>query len=78
MPDYQLAESRFQNLEQLKQAIVEWFALSQRFSELMTVSTSGQWSVGCSVSYKRMVNILNTKLSSLDVFTIALLFRYRR
>jgi len=31
MLDYQLAESRFQNVEQLKQAIVEWCALSQRF-----------------------------------------------
>jgi len=34
--------------------------------------------VECSVSYKRVMDTLNTTLSSLQVFTAALLFRCRR
>ena len=47
-----------------------------RSGSLMTVSTIG--GVGCSVSYKRMMDILNTNSSSLDVFAVALLFSYIR
>jgi len=56
--------------------VLEWCALSQRIIDKLTVSTSG--GVGCSVSYKRMVDILNTNSSSLYVFSVALLFSYRR
>ena len=68
------AESQFENVEQLKQAIVEWCALSRRFTD----DSIDQRGAGCSVSYKRMVDVLNTNSSSLDVFTVALLFSYRR
>jgi len=64
-------DRKFENVEQLlKQTVVlECCALSQRF-------TSG--GVGCSVSYKKMVDILNTNSNSMDVFTVALFFSYRR
>jgi len=56
--------------------VLEWFAPSQRFID----DSIDQWGVGCSVSYSynKMVDILNTNFSSLDVFIVALLFRYRR
>ena len=45
---------KFENVEQLKQAILlEWRALSQRFID-------GSGDVACRVSYRRMVDILNT------------------
>jgi len=43
--------------------VPEWCALSQRLID-DSISTSG--GVGCSVSYKRMIDILNTNLSSLE------------
>ena len=71
------------SFENVKQKIIEAGdcagvvrVLSQRFTDDSIDHCSG--GVGCSVSYKRMVDILNTNSSSLNVFAVALLFSYRR
>jgi len=69
-------ESRkFKNVAQLKQAGMVRFVAAVHWWHC----SIDQCSVGCSVglSYKRMMDILNTNLNSLDVFTAALLFSYR-
>jgi len=54
--------------------VLEWCDLSQQFTD----DIIDKWGVGCSVSYKRIMDILNRNLSNMDVCTVALLFHYKR